>query len=302
LSGEKNRKQELAMLNLIHHAASGSHDYPPSSLSAIKQCLNSNCSAIEIDILPIADGSFVLLHDPDLEVNTSGKGNALSMTREDLSELRYRKNGQITDERLGFLDQVIPLVADNLSLGKLQLDFKPFAVLSPALIGKLLDIIKPIKERVQISSVADWAIRALSHLAPELDLGFDPLLYLDVVSDEIRPATIAPFRIGAYGMLDDHPLSGYVWGSKAEYFNARAEVLFSQAVAGCEWFIRAETILAAYETGFNWIDFLHDHDCIVDAWTLEPQGHSAEMAKKLYRLGIDEITSNDAVGMAKLLA
>jgi glycerophosphoryl diester phosphodiesterase len=288
-------------VTLIHHAANRNHSHPAGSISAIRSCLEAGAWAVEIDILPITDGSFALLHDQNLDETTNGKGNASTSRREDLELLRYRQDGALTDEKVGFLDEVIPLVAQNQSLGKLQLDLKPYTALTPALIQKIMDLISPVKKCVQISSIADWSVRTLHHFSAELSLGFDPLLYLDVVDQEPRPATVPPFRVGAYGLRDDHPLSAYIWGSKRDYFWARAEALFAQVVPGCEWFIRAETLLAAYENGFDWVEFLHERSCKVDAWTLEPQGESAKMAEKLAALGVDEITTNDTVGMAKIL-
>lgn len=282
---------DQARTRLIHHAAQrGSATFPPSSLSAIKDCLDAGARAIEIDILPMLDGSFVLLHDPDLAVNTNGKGNAITTSRSDLVSFQYKVNGQVSDERIGFLDQAIALAATSSTLEKLQLDLKPQTALTPALIRSLLDVIQPIFERVQISSVADWAIRALRHFSPDLQLGFDPLLYLDVVSGEPRNSNVPPFRVGAYGLLDDHPLSAYIWGEKKDYFAARAESLLSQAVPGCEWFIRYETLLQVHASGFNWVDFLHRSGCTVDAWTVDPPAYA--VASELVSLGVDEITSN----------
>ena len=45
--------------------------------------------------------------------------------------------------------------------------------------------------------MADWVVRGLHQVHPNLSLGFDPLLYLDLVDDEPRPESIPPFRIGA---------------------------------------------------------------------------------------------------------
>jgi glycerophosphoryl diester phosphodiesterase len=90
--------------------------------------------------------------------------------------------------------------------------------------------------------------------------------------------------------LDDHPLSAYIWGEKKDYFAARAETLLSQAVPGCEWFIRYETLLQAYASGFNWVDFLHQFGSSVDAWTVDPPAYA--VASELVSLGVDEITSN----------
>lgn len=288
-------------LTLIHHAANRSHVHPPSSLSAIKHCLEANAWKIEIDILPIADGNFVLLHDPDLNEITTGTGNAVQLKRADLEQLCYKHKGVLSNEKLAFLDQVVPWVLASPSLGKLQLDLKPFAAMSPALIENLLQVIDPIFHRVQISSIADWSVRAIRHQSPEVDLGFDPLLYLDADDHQPRPSHVPPFRVGAYGLRDDHPLSAYVWGTHQAYFQARAEALLAQAVPSCEWFIRAETLLAAHAAGFDWIKYLHDQGSKVDAWTLDPSGESANMAHELADLGVDEITTNDPIGMAKLL-
>jgi glycerophosphoryl diester phosphodiesterase len=288
---------EQAKTRLIHHAAQrGSETFPPSSLSAIKDCLDAGARAIEIDILPMQDGSFVLLHDPDLAVNTNGKGNAITTPRSDLASLQYKQNGQVMNEKISFLDLAVALVATSPTLEKLQLDLKPQTALTPALIRSLLEVIQPIFERVQVSSVADWAIRALRRASPDLQLGFDPLLYLDVVSGELRHSTVPPFRVGAYGLLDDHPLSAFIWGEKKDYFAARAESLLTQAVPGCEWFIRHETLLQAYASGFNWVDFLHRAGCSVDAWTVDPPAYAA--ASELLSLGVDEITSNASETLA----
>lgn len=286
---------------LIHHAAQrGMAQFPPSSLPAIQDCLDSGAMAIEVDILPLADGNFVLLHDPDLSNNTEGTGNACTMTRAELSSLHYLHHGKLSPHLLTFLDQAIKLVTQNPNLEKFQLDLKPQTPLTPALIQALLDTIQPAFERIQVTSVADWAIRALNNAFPTLNLGFDPLLYLDVVDNEPRPPQVPPFRTGAYGLLDDHPLSAYVWGQPKVYFAARAEALFRQAADAQEWFIRAETLLHGLSVGFDWVEFLHQHGRRVDAWTIDPP--NLEVAEKLLSLGVDELTSNAPVTLAKSLS
>jgi glycerophosphoryl diester phosphodiesterase len=138
---------------------------------------------------------------------------------------------------------------------------------------------------------------------PGLALGFDPLLYLDIVEETPRPENIPPFRVGAYGLLDDHPLSAYQWGPPAEYFAARAESLLVQAPVGCEWFIRAEVLQIALDAGFNWIEFLHQQDCIVDAWTIDAdQPGRIQLAQRLIEHGIDELTTNTPNALAQHLA
>lgn len=289
---------QMPVITLIHHAANRDHSFPAGSISAVRNCLEDGAIAVEIDVLPIADNSFVLLHDLDLSETTNGVGNASTLSRRDFESLRYKVKGVITEEKIGFLDEVVALVNHNHTLEKLQLDLKPYTSLTPALIHELLSLLKTILDRIQITSVADWAVRALRSASPDLSLGFDPLLYLDVIDREPRSENVPPFRAGAYGFLDDHPLSAYEWGSKKDYFAARADALFAQAVPGCEWFIRAETLLAAHQSGFDWIAFLHDRGSKVDAWTLDPHGESIVMAQQLASFGIDEITTNEPLGLA----
>jgi len=56
MTGTSNR------LLLIHHAASGQTPRPPNSLWALQACLEAGARAVEVDISPLADGEFVLLH------------------------------------------------------------------------------------------------------------------------------------------------------------------------------------------------------------------------------------------------
>lgn len=280
-------------VTLIHHAAHCDHNYPAGSLSALKTCLEAGVEAVEIDVLPLADGSFALLHDQDLSADTNGKGNAPEMTRAQIENLVYVLNGVATAEKVGFLEEAIALLAKYPDTARLQIDLKPFTPLAPPVLEAFVTLLNPVKALVQVSSVADWVVRALHAFSPDLSLGFDPLLYLDPVDDNPRPEDIPPFRIGAYGLRDDHPLSAYIWGSSGDYFAARAAALMAQVPAGCEWFIRAELLKMAYSAGFDWIDFLHQHGSKVDGWTIDAdQPEQIELAQFLISNHIDELTTN----------
>ena len=290
-------------VTLIHHAAQHDHHAPPGSLSALEGCLAAGAAVVEIDVIPLADGSFALLHDQDLARETNGAGKAPQMTREGVQNLCYRLNGQVSDEKVGFLEGALDLLAAHPQTQRLQLDLKPFAPLPQAVLGQLLDLIEPVKARIQVSSVGDWAIRALAAAATDLALGFDPLLYLDLVEDEPRPADIPPFRVGAYGLLDDHPLSAYQWGPPGDYFAARAAALLAQVPAGCDWFIRAEVLKMALEAGFDWIAFLHQHGSKVVGWTIDmDQPAQVDLACQLVERGIDALTTDTPSRLAAHLA
>lgn len=266
---------------------------PPGSLSALEICLKSGAAIIEIDVLPLADGSFALLHDQNLAAGTNGEGKAPQMKRPDVEKLNYVVDSEITDEKVGFLEDAIDLLKKHPNTDCLQIDLKPFTPLTQPVLRHFLNLINPVQDRVQVTSVADWAVRSLAISAPHLSLGFDPLLYLDIVDDAPRPEDIPPFRIGAYGLLDDHPLSAFQWGPLRDYFAARAESLLVQAPKGCEWFIRADLLKMALDAGFDWINFLHQNGSTVDAWTIDvEQPGQIKLAQTLVQHGVDKLTTD----------
>ena len=286
-------------ITLIHHAANCGHDDPPGSLSALQKCLSAGAAFIEIDLIPLADGSFALLHAPDLEEDTNGSGSAPEMTREQIEALKYVHKGRVTEESVGFLEGAVDLLQQFPQAKRLQLDLKPFSPLNQHMLRNFISTIEPVMDQIQVASYADWAVRTLSSQSPSLALGFDPLLYLDLVEDEPRPDDVPPFRVGAYGLLDDHPLSAYQWGPMDDYFAVRAEALLAQVPRGCEWFIRAEILKMAFEAGFDWIEFLHQHGSTVDGWTIEVNDPAQiALAQILVDKGIDKLTTDTPAALA----
>jgi len=289
-------------LILIHHAANCGHQAPPSSLTALEACLKAGAAVVEIDVIPLADGSFALLHGQHLEADTNGEGAAPQMTRNQIENLRYVMDGKVTDEKVGFLEGAIQLLEAHPDTRRLQLDLKPFTPLTQGVLREFCRMIKPVRERIQVTSVSDWAVRALARFSPDLSIGFDPLLYLDLVDNDPRPENIPPFHVGAYGLLDDHPLSAYKWGRLGEYFAARAGALLVQAPQGCDWFIRAELLIAALDAGFDWIEFLHQHGSAVDGWTIDAEDTaSIQLAQRLVEHGIDMLTTDQPSRLAPYL-
>jgi hypothetical protein len=124
--------------------------------------------------------------------------------------------------------------------------------------------LQPLKDRVRITSPSDWAIRRLHAIDPDLLLGFDPLLYLEADLGEGHTPGVPPFRQGAYGYWDDHPLASWRWGPAAEYLAVRAEALLAQVPAGIIWYIHAGLLDKALDDGFDWIATTA-HNAQVDA-------------------------------------
>lgn len=289
-------------VRLIHHAANCKQSCPPGSPAALEGCLRAGSAIIEIDVIPLADGSFALIHDRDLGIETSGSGDAIQATRKQVRKLTYKVNGEVTKHKIGFLEEAIEIFAAYPDALRLQLDLKPYTPLTQAILREFVRILSPVLDRIQVTSVSDWAVRSLRRFSPELSLGFDPLLYLDLVDDEPRPDGIPPFRVGAYGLRDDHPLSAFEWGPMGEYFAARAAALLVQAPEGAQWFIRAELLDKALKAGFDWIQFLHQHGCQVDGWTIDANNpKDIKLAETLVDLGIDDLTTDTPALLAEKL-
>jgi glycerophosphoryl diester phosphodiesterase len=285
---------------LIHHAANNEGSYPSGSLAALQNCVDAGVRWVEVDLIPLADGDFVLLHDVNLESASNGSGTVIEKRKVDLSNLFYRQiDGSLSSYCLNTLSEVADWVKNQISPTQIQLDLKPYAPLTLPVLESLLNHLKPIRERVLISSTADWAIRLLHRLDPHIRLGFDPLLYLDLINETPRPPGVPPLREGAYGLLDEHPLSIHRWGTDGAYFAARAEALAQQAPAESIWYLNAWVLEKALDAGFNWVEFLHQRGSQVAAWTLDLP--HLNLVVKLIEHEVDLITTNQAVQLRDIL-
>jgi glycerophosphoryl diester phosphodiesterase len=289
----------VTSLLLIHHAANRGHGYPPSSMRGLQACLEAGARVVEVDVQPLADGDFALLHDDRLENTTDGDGPVCIATSAQVQRLRLRWHGQLIDEPVALLSQAVAAIGAWPQLEELQLDLKAHVPLTDRVLGHLLERVAPVQARVRVTSVADWAQRRLRVLAPGLALGFDPQLYLDVEEGGPRDEGVPPLRVGAYGYYDDHPLAVRVWGAPRDYLAARAEALLAQAPAMGIWTIRALLITRMLDDGFDWIAYLHAQGAQVAAWTLDAgEPAHAELARRLLEAGVDRITTNDAPALA----
>jgi glycerophosphoryl diester phosphodiesterase len=256
-----------------------------------------------MDISPLADGEFVLLHGPSLEPETTGFGLVSALTADEVSNLRRVWRGGVTDEPVRLLGQALKLLRRHLHPVELQLDLKPYPSLTDAALANLVAALQSVKNRVRVTSEADWALRRLRALDADLALGFDPLLYFEAPSQEARDPDEPPFRLGAYGYWDDHPLASQRWGKTAPYLAARAEALWTQAPSGAMWYIQGELLAQVLDDGFDWIAALHNWGAQVVAWTLNAdRPPDVELARRLAMAGVDRITTDDAPALARALA
>lgn len=286
---------------LIHHMANRDHNHPPNSLAALRHCLEAGARVVEVDINPLRDGGFALLHDDLLEHETNGTGIVGDATADQVRAL-YRKNDDvITGEPVGTLSEAVRLIQDydQGPFQELQLDLKIGPTLTTEVLQHLIEMVEPVKELVRVTSGADWAVRRLRELDPDLPLGFDPLLYLEIAD---TGEGIPPFRLGAYGYWDDHPLSARRWGNTADYLAARADALWAQAPDRAVWYVDAWLLDRSRADGFEWISYLHHRSTEVDAWTLDAgKPKHLTLAHRLVEAGIDRITTNNAPNLATAL-
>ena len=241
---------------LVYHAARCGDRFPPNTISGLRDCLDAGARFVEMDINPLADGEYALLHDRFLEDETDGKGSVAAATGRTVRTLRRRWRGRLTDERVALLSDVAALAAGAPTLVELQLDLKAYTPVPDAALVSLGQAVGPLGQRVRVSSTSDRDLRRLHELAPDLVLGFDPLRHLDVDPGPGKMASRYLRRTGAYGYLDDHPLAADRWGDGVEYLAARADVLWAQPPVSM-WYIRATLLARMLEDGFDWIADLH---------------------------------------------
>jgi glycerophosphoryl diester phosphodiesterase len=289
---------------IVHHMAALDGTYPPNSLEGIRACLESGAAFIELDITPLAGDDYLLVHDPVLDSETTGTGAVNKTSVEQIRPLFIKRKGTVTPFHVPLLSEVVALFMEYDTPARLQLDFKdvtPFVNDEP--LRRLLRLIEPLGERVIVSTGADWHLRRLRKLAPQLDLGFDIHFYVDwrLPNETIDPH-LPPFKHGVYGYWDDHILATQRIWSTAEYLAERCELLTTLIPHISTFYIDHKLIAQSLDDGFNWAETLHTYNIKLGAWTLDTTNPVAVAnAPRLLEAGVDQFTTNTPAGLAKLL-
>ncbi len=289
---------------VVHHmAALDDAPHPPNSLAAIAACLAADAPFIEIDVTALAADDYLLVHDPDLESETSGSGPVSAATAEAARDLRLKHRGQITAEPPALLSQVVELFVRHGGRSRLQIDFKNVLPMrSDEPLRRLVGLIEPLGERVLVSSGADWHLRRLRQLAPWLAIGFDIGFYLDYRPRPVD-ARLPPYRLGAYGYHDDHILAAQALLDPAAYLAERSLLLHRALPEASIWYVGYPMIARALADGFNLADWLHGQGILLDAWTLDVTSPDAlAHLDALRRAGVDQFTTNTPHALAARLS
>jgi glycerophosphoryl diester phosphodiesterase len=291
---------------IVHHMGAFDGQFPPNSLEAIRSSLEFGARFIEVDITALASGDYLLVHDPDMESETTGHGPVAS-TQPQVARNTYLKahNGEPSSCNPALLSEVVALFNQFSDGARLQLDFKnviPMTNNEP--LERLVQLIQPLGDRVIVSTGADWQLRRLHQIAPWLELGFDVHYYVDwrLPHDPIDPR-VPPFKKGAYGYWDDHILATERHWSIEEYLQDRCESLMNMVPYASTFYIDHKMIAQSLDDGFNWAEALHHLGVKLDAWTLDIGDPVAEQnVIRLLEAGVDYLTTNTPRELAKQLA
>jgi len=290
---------------IVHHKAALDGSTPPNSLAGVEACLGAGAAFIEVDITALAGEDYLLVHDDDLSHETTGTGSVAATRPGDVRDLRLRKrDGTATEHPPALLSEVVRAMVALPGHTRLQLDFKnviPFADDEP--LDRLISLIAPLEDRVIVSTGADWQLRRLRKRAPWLDLGFDVHFVIDWRPDgaPVDPR-IPPYRKGAYGYWDDHPLATQRFYPAPAYLAERCEMMVSLVPGLSTFYIDHRLLAQSLDDGFNWAAALHDYGLKLDAWTLDTDNPTAVAhAQRLLAAGVDQFTTNTPAALRDLL-
>jgi glycerophosphoryl diester phosphodiesterase len=290
---------------VVHHMGALDHQAaPPNSLEAIQASLRAGAAFIEVDVNALADSDYLLVHESELEAETSGQGLVGECTPQQARSLFIKHREQPTQYRVPLLSDVVQMFQDTPGKTCLQLDFKNVLPLpNDEPLSRLVRLIEPLGERVIVSTGADWQLRRLRKIAPWLALGFDIMLYIAwEMPNAVRDPRDYPKKIGAYGYYDDHILASEAHWSNAEYLQDLCESLVSLVPDISIYYLEHNLIAQSLKDGFNWAEAIHQHGSKLDAWTMDVTNPIAlQNVPILLEAGVDLFTSNTPLALAALL-
>lgn len=281
-----------------HRLFSGDHAFPPNSLSALRALVEGGAGVIEFDVGVTGDGGFVLIHDAELERETTGRGALRSITTDQFLGLRLRGGNEAT---ASLADAVEALRALRRPL-KVQVDFKEALPVTEEVAAGLLRALAPLRANPQLHVVvgclADWNLRTLRRVDPTLPVGLDFYIYLDAPGEEILRL---PQRVNAYGYLDDHPLGYRRILPVAAYLEDRLETLVTLVAGAEELYVSKAFLTQALRDGLNPIAIIRRlrPEVLVDVWTInaDDPDFPSSLAAAL-EAGAEQITTDTPVQLA----
>lgn len=234
-------------------------------------------ASVEVDLNAHAGRGFAVLHDTTLDRETTGHGPVAEAQPESLRGLRLRCNdGASTDEPLMDLADLTALLASQPlhPQALLQLDLKtPNAGLTSAHVAGFARAAGPLAGQMILSSDDAAAVARLAAATPGLHTGHDP--------------------------CHDARLSGLRTRTD---FTAFAAAALATAPGAVMIYLAIPLILTAEEAGVDLIAACHASGQRVDAYTVQrAEAAALPVLRRLLALGVDQITTDDPVGLERVL-
>jgi glycerophosphoryl diester phosphodiesterase len=219
-----------------------------------------------------------VLHDHEaIEHETTGHGPARGLTGAELRGLRLRGNdGAPIADPVMLLEDLCALLFDQPPApgALLQLDYKENqGPLDDATIDAFAAAVTPVAANMILSSGEAEAVRRLAHATPGLHIGHDPCHH------------------GALERLAaSRDFPGFVAGAVTD--SPKAEMIY----------LAYPLVLEAASAGFDIVAAFHLAGRRVDAYTIKAaNSETLPIVERLLALRVDQITTDDAEGLAAML-
>jgi glycerophosphoryl diester phosphodiesterase len=247
---------------------------PAFHMAALARGLAAGAS-VEIDLQPLSDGGFAVIHDPDLDRETTGSGPVRAIDSAGFQALcrRDNANAPLTEPALtlvGLAARIGPSAAPEAIL-QLDLQCRDHDLTSAHVAG-FGPSLGALAAKAILSGEDAVAVGRLAAATPGLRVGYDPCA---------EHGQIAHARAGNWPLFVEEAL----------YAMPQASTIY----------LALELPILADEHGFDLIGAFHRQGRIVDCFTLagdEPDALTA--LRHLARLGIDQVTTDDPERFSRL--
>ena len=235
-------------------------------------------ASVEVDLVVHGGGGWAVLHDFELDHQTTGHGLVRETSAEVLRGLHRRADdGSVLPDRVSLLDDLCALLRHNppASGALLQLDVKEgLAALDGRSVAGFSRAVAPVAGSMIISGGDAAAISALAGDTPGLAVGHDPCH-----DDKIAR------------LVSTNDFAGFLRDGLAE--SPHASMIY----------LAYEIIVEADAAGFDMIGACHAAGKRVDAWTIQRvTPETLACCERLLALGVDQITTDDPEGLAAALS
>jgi len=237
-------------------------------------------ASVEVDLVKHADGGFAVLHDFSLDRDTTGHGLVAETPAAVLRALYLRDpTGVPTPHRPMLLEDLCALLADGAGFapdGIVQLDLKEEApgALGPREIAAFAAAVAPVAKYFILSGGSAANVALLADAVPSLAVGYDPC-HDDAI----------------HRVLADRNFDAFVEQALAAF--PRASMIY----------LEHRLVLFAADNGFDMVAAFHRANRTIDAYTLNrTDPGTVGTARRLLDLKVDQITTDDPVGLEAALA